>query len=115
MLKLPLMFDDLTDVRALFVTCCVLHNMLLQVDSDNYDEASPHSESIIGNTMCAPFVLLAVVVVVFALMILLLQTVMMIVMMMIGISYSSAAPAEISAVLVAVQIFKLLNISTLQA
>ena len=86
MLKLPLMFDDLMDVRALFVTCCVLHNMLLQVDSDNYDEDGLHSEAIIGNTMCAPFVLLAAVVVVVAVMFLLLQTVMMIVMMS-SISY----------------------------
>ena len=64
MLKLPLLFDDLSDVRALFVTCCVLHNMLLQVDSDNYDGEGLHSESIIGNTMCASFVLLVVIVVV---------------------------------------------------
>ena len=54
MLKLPLQFDNLGDVRALFVTCCVLHNMLLEYDREDVcnSEDGLHSDVIIGNTMC---------------------------------------------------------------
>jgi hypothetical protein len=54
MLKLPLQFDNLDDVRAMFVTCCVLHNMLLEHDREDVFNAEDglHSEAIIGNVMC---------------------------------------------------------------
>ena len=50
MLKLPLQFDNLDDVRAMFVTCCVLHNMLLEHDREDVFNAEDglHSEAIIG-------------------------------------------------------------------
>jgi hypothetical protein len=62
MLKLPLQFDNLGDVRALFVTCCVLHNMLLQHDREDVCNADDglHSEAVIGNTMCGVFVFVIV-------------------------------------------------------
>lgn len=55
MLKLPLMFDDIGDVRALFTTGCVLHNMLLEHDrADVWNEADGvHSPEVIGRFMCA--------------------------------------------------------------
>jgi hypothetical protein len=39
-LKMPLMLDELADMRHLFVTCCVFHNMLL-----DHDAASMHNEA----------------------------------------------------------------------
>ena len=62
MLKLPLQFDNLGDVRALFVTCCVLHNMLLQHETEDDCNADDglHSEAVIGNTMCGVFVFVIV-------------------------------------------------------
>jgi hypothetical protein len=37
---MPLMLDELADMRHLFVTCCVFHNMLL-----DHDAASMHNEA----------------------------------------------------------------------
>lgn len=49
-LKLPQTFDNLADVHKLFVTCCVLHNMLLAVDAP-FDDFQPHVSEILGRVV----------------------------------------------------------------
>ncbi len=53
MLKLPLMFEDHSDVQHLFNTCAIFHNMLLEWDAAAFEDGGMHSDRIIGNTMCA--------------------------------------------------------------
>ncbi len=50
LLKLPQTGDNLSDVHKLFVTCCVLHNMLLAVDQP-FSDNQPHASQILGNTV----------------------------------------------------------------
>jgi hypothetical protein len=51
MLKLPLMFESLDDVRNLFVTCCIFHNALLEFDEAAFSDEGMHSPEIVGNLM----------------------------------------------------------------
>ena len=56
---MPLMLDELGDMRHLFVTCCVFHNMLLDHDAASMQsEASDpsfgqHHQDVIGTTYFA--------------------------------------------------------------
>ncbi len=42
--------DSLTDVHKLFVTCCVLHNMLLGIDAP-FSDLHPHHSEILGQVV----------------------------------------------------------------
>lgn len=46
-LKLPQTFDNLSDVHKVFVTACVFHNMLLDVDRP-FDDFQAHHSDIVG-------------------------------------------------------------------
>jgi hypothetical protein len=50
-LKLPQTFDNLVTVHKLFVTCCVLHNMLLAADAAPFDDFQPHVSDILGRVV----------------------------------------------------------------
>jgi hypothetical protein len=53
MLKLPQLFENLSDVQALFYTCATFHNMLLDWDDAAFEDGGAHSDHIIGNTIAA--------------------------------------------------------------